>query len=258
MTEYLVVCLTALVASGLSLFSGFGLGTILMPVFAIFFRLEVAIASAALVHLCNNLFKLVLLGRHADKGTVARFGIPAAFAALLGAWCLVRLADFQALYEYTLAGRTHFVTPVKLVVALLMVFFALFELVPSLEKISFRRKYLPLGGLLSGFFGGLSGHQGAMRSAFLIKCGLTKESFIATGVLIACLVDLTRILGYGPYLSRILDTGNTPLLGAAVLSAFLGAFIGNRLLKKVTMQAVQLLVSIMLFLIAAGLAAGLI
>jgi acyl-CoA reductase-like NAD-dependent aldehyde dehydrogenase len=42
--------------------------------------------------------------------------------------------------------------------------------------------YLPVGGLLSGFFGGLSGHQGALRSVFLLRAGLTKESFIATGV----------------------------------------------------------------------------
>ena len=29
--SYVVICLTALVVSGLTLFSGFGLGTILMP-----------------------------------------------------------------------------------------------------------------------------------------------------------------------------------------------------------------------------------
>ena len=45
--------------------------------------------------------------------------------------------------------------------------------------------FLAAGGLLSGFLGGLSGHQGALRSAFLIKCGLSKEVFIASGVVIA-------------------------------------------------------------------------
>jgi hypothetical protein len=37
---------------------------------------------------------------------------------------------------------------------------------------------------LSGFFGGLSGHQGAFRRAFLIK-PLTKKSFLATKVVIS-------------------------------------------------------------------------
>lgn len=52
--------------------------------------------------------------------------------------------------------------------------------------------WLPLGRLVSGFFGGLSGNQGAFRASFLLGVGLTKESFIATGVVPACLVDASR------------------------------------------------------------------
>ena len=33
----------------------------------------------------------------------------------------------------------------------------------------------------SGFFGGLSGMQGALRSAFLARAGLSKEAFVASG-----------------------------------------------------------------------------
>ena len=40
--------------------------------------------------------------------------------------------------------------------------FALFELLPLLRRIEFPRRYVPLGGTLSGFFGGLSGNQGAL------------------------------------------------------------------------------------------------
>ena len=36
--EYLVICLVSLAVSGLTLFSGFGLGTVLMPAMAIFSR----------------------------------------------------------------------------------------------------------------------------------------------------------------------------------------------------------------------------
>ncbi len=64
--ELLIVCAAALVASGLTLFSGFGLGTLLMPVFALFVPLELAVAMTAVVHLANNLFKVGLLGRRAD------------------------------------------------------------------------------------------------------------------------------------------------------------------------------------------------
>jgi hypothetical protein len=50
--EYVVICLAAIITSGLTLFSGFGLGTLLMPVFAVFFPVEVAVALTAIVHVC--------------------------------------------------------------------------------------------------------------------------------------------------------------------------------------------------------------
>ena len=46
--SYIIVCGTSLIVAGLTLFSGFGLGTLLMPAFAIFFPVEVAIAATAL------------------------------------------------------------------------------------------------------------------------------------------------------------------------------------------------------------------
>ena len=53
--HYVAVCLAALAASGLTLFSGFGLGTLLMPVFALFFPIEVAVAQTAAVHFANKI-----------------------------------------------------------------------------------------------------------------------------------------------------------------------------------------------------------
>jgi hypothetical protein len=254
--EYLAVCTAALISSGLTLFSGFGLGTLLMPVFALFFPVEIAIGLTAIVHFLNNLFKLALLGRHADKTVVVKFGLPAIVAAFAGAKLLTWLSVLAPLAAYEAAGHHFVIQPVKLVVAVLLTVFALFEVAPRLEKISFDRKYLPLGGILSGFFGGLSGNQGALRSAFLLRSGLSKESFIASGVVVACLVDATRISVYGSHFLAAGGMQNLPLLALATLSAFLGAFAGSRLLKKVTMRGIQVLVSIMLFGIAAALAAG--
>ena len=256
--EYLLICLAALITSGLTLFSGFGLGTLLMPVFAIFFPVEVAIALTAIVHFLNNLFKLMLVGRHADKSVVLRFGTPAILSAFLGAWVLVLLSGLDPLVVYKLLGKELQVTPVKLVVALLTVLFATGELIPRFEAVSFDKKFLPLGGILSGFFGGLSGNQGALRSPFLLRSGLSREGFIATGVVIACLVDFTRISVYGSHFYAAGGNENLPLLVAATASAFLGAFLGSRLMKKVTMRAIQLFVSVMLLSIALALGLGLV
>jgi hypothetical protein len=256
--EYIIVGITAFIISGLTLYSGFGLGTVLLPVFALFFPIEIAIAMTAVVHLLNNLFKLVLLGKHADKSVVMKFGLPAILAAFAGAWLLLWFSGQEAFFRYTLFQREMLVTPVKLVIAVLMAIFALLELLPNLNKMSFSQKLLPVGGVLSGFFGGLSGHQGALRSAFLLRAGLTKETFIATGVVISCLVDFSRLFIYGSRFGRALSVQTIDLLLVAVVAAFLGVFLANRYLHKVTMRAVQIIVSVLLFAIALGLGSGLI
>jgi uncharacterized membrane protein YfcA len=253
---YLVVCSVAFVASGLTLFSGFGLGTLLLPAFALFFPAEQAIVLTAVVHFLNGLFKLALVGRHADRRAVLWFGVPAILAALGGAWMLVHLSDAPPLATYTLAGRALRVAPVNLVVGLLLASFALVELVPYTRNLTFPPRYLPLGGVLSGFFGGLSGMQGALRSAFLLRAGLSKEAFVATGVVVACLIDFTRLGVYVPTLLATHAELDYTLLTAAVLAAFAGAWLGNRFLKKITLRGVQLLVAVLLLLVAAGLASG--
>jgi uncharacterized membrane protein YfcA len=256
--EYFVICIAALISSGLTLFSGFGLGTLLLPVFAVFFPIDIAIALTAIVHLMNNLFKLALLGKYADKMVVLKFGLPAVIAAFLGAWILMRLSGLQPIVHYQFLSHEFHVIPMKLIIAILMAIFSMVELIPRFETISFEKKYLPLGGILSGFFGGLSGHQGALRSAFLIRSGLSKEVFIATGVVIACLVDFSRLSVYSTHFLLAGIGVNRFLLLSAVASAFFGAFIGSRLLKKITMRTVQIIVSIMVLAIAIGLGAGLI
>ena len=252
------MCLTAFLAAGVTLFSGFGLGTLLLPVFALFFPIQAAIALTAIVHLFNNLLKLMLLGRYADRHVVLQFGVPAILAAFLGAWVLGRLSDLAPLMHYSLFARDFQVIPVKLAVATLLVVFTLLELTFKESTLSFDKKYLPLGGIISGFFGGLSGHQGALRSAFLIKCGLSKEGFLGSGVVIACLVDIARLAVYGAAFSSITRKEHLVLLLAAIASAFAGTWIGNQLVQKVTIRTIQVIVSIMVFGIAVGLGAGLI
>lgn len=254
--EFTLASLAALLASLLTLFSGFGLGTLLMPVFAVFFPLPLAIAMTAVVHLANNLFKLGLVGRQANPSVLLRFGLPAMALALPGAWLLTRLDEITPWLQYELFGREFSVTPIDSLIGALIIFFVLLELSPQAERVRIRPRWLPLGGAVSGFFGGLSGHQGAFRSMFLLKSGLDKEAFIATGVVLAIMVDLARMAVYGVSLFDEASAVNWPLLVAATLSAFLGAYAGRQLLRKVTLRFVRLLVAALLILIAVGLISG--
>lgn len=264
--HFAVVAAAAFIAAGLTLYSGFGLGTLMLPVFALFVPVEMAVVATALVHGANNVFKVSLLGRKADREVVLKFGLPAIAAAVFGALALGWFAQADSSITVVVDERALFeITPVKLIVGLLMIFFALFELLPRFQHLEFERRWLPLGGVLSGFFGGLSGHQGALRSAFLAKSGLSTERFVGSNAVIGLLVDLTRI---GVYLALFLSVGGAaagaaadfagwPLVISGALAAFAGVLVGKRYLRKVTMKSVRTLVAVLLLGVGLALLTGL-
>jgi len=256
--EIILISLAAFITALLTFFSGFGLGTILAPVFAIFFPIDVAIALTGVVHFSNNLFKIALVGKHTNKSVLLQFGIPAILASFIGAWVLIKITTLPILYQYQIWGKEVEISAVKLIVAILLIIFSVFEILPSIQKIQFGKDKLIIGGALSGFFGGLTGLQGAIRSAFLIKSGLNKEAYIATGVIIACMVDITRLSVYASRFTASNLNENLALLISATFSAILGAFIGSKLLKKVTLRLIQIIVAVMLIIISILLGAGII
>jgi uncharacterized membrane protein YfcA len=253
-----IISITAFLAAILTFFSGFGLGTILTPVLMLFFPVELAIGLTGVVHFFNNIFKLILVGSKADKEVLLRFGIPAVIAAFVGAWVLLNITDLKPLFSYDMFGNHYEVYPVKLIIAILLITFAIMDLLPWFNKLQFGKDKLPIGGALSGFFGGLSGNQGALRSAFLIKAGLSKEAFIGTAVVISTFVDFTRLSVYASGFNLEDITDNLTLVICATLSAMIGAYIGNKLLKKVTIRFLQVTVAVMLIVISVGLGMGLI
>lgn len=83
--EIIIISLVAFTASLLTLFSGFGLGTLLMPVMAIFFPVDVAVTITAIVHFGNNIFKGALFARSINKDILLRFGVLAMIFSFIGA-----------------------------------------------------------------------------------------------------------------------------------------------------------------------------
>lgn len=255
MADYIIIGLAALLGSCLTFFSGFGLGTILVPVFALFFPVEISIALTAIVHFLNNLFKLFLVGKQFDRETVIRFGVPSLLASFAGAFLLSFISGVNPLFTYNLNDHIFFITPLKLIIGGILIFFALFDTVPKLAALQFDKKYIIAGGLLSGFFGGLSGNQGALRSAFLVKAGLSKETFIATGVVIAVLVDISRLTVYSGKIVANHEL-NYKLLACSTLCAFAGTYFGSRLIKKITLKSLQYSVGVALIAFGISLSLG--
>jgi uncharacterized membrane protein YfcA len=258
---FAIVGAAAFVASALTLYSGFGLGTVLLPVFAVFFPVPVAVAATGAVHLLNNLFKGTLLRRQADWATVARFGLPAVPAAVGGAWLLSRLGSTSRVFDWTAGGRSFGPTAAALTVGALMIVFAFLELQPWFQRLAAPPRLMPIGGLLTGFFGGLTGSQGAFRSMFLLKSGLDPARFVTTGVMIAVLVDLSRLPIYAASFSTAgLNFGrrDLALVVVATACAGAGAYLGIRYVTKATHALVRNVVVVMMVFVGGALMAGLV
>lgn len=265
--DFIIIPLVSAAVAAITLVSGFGLGTVLMPAFALFFPIEIAIAAAGVVHFMNNLFKLALVGRWASRDVVLRFGVPAVLAAFVGAALMTVMAGSEPLYTHQVGHIVAEITWLKLVIAAMLAAFAALELWPRYQRLALPRRVLPVGGVLSGFFGGISGMQGALRAPFLLRAGLTREQFVGTTNVISTMVDAARLLTYAAgftWLAQSKDYGVLAgprmlgLVAAACAAGFLGSFLGARVLKKVTLRGVRILVAALLFAAACALGVGII
>jgi len=255
MVTEISIAFVCLLGSFATFFSGFGLGTILLPVFSLYFSVELAILATAIVHFANNLFKLSIMSRHIDIRLFKQFGMTALIGALLGANLLTFIGKEGTLYASPFFEGKD-VSAISFLIGVLMVVFVIFEW----KKIKFPGSnspvFLPMGGFISGFFGGLSGHQGALRSAFLSKIELDKHLFVATSALISTLIDFSRISVYagqtkwGELQWRYLMIGAT--------AAFLGSILGKKYLQKVSYNFIRYMVAFFLLLMAGLLLSGLI
>lgn len=243
--DYFFIAITAFLASLVTFYSGFGLATILMPIFAVFFPLPIAIGLAAVIHLLNSLLRTELLWKAIDWNIALRFGIPSLIAVVPGAWVLQELSKVAPIKTYTIFTIPAQISILHLCIGVLLIFFATMESLPTQIKF----KNLVIGGLFSGFFGGLSGHQGAIRSAFLINTGMGKEAFIGTNAIIGAVVDTTRLVIYSFSFGALLIHVNQYLLMTAFGGALAGIFLGMILLKKVTIGFIQkLMIGLLYFL----------
>ena len=245
---YLVIAVIAFGSSLLTLFSGFGLGSLLVATFVVFFPVDVAVSATAVVHLFHNVLKGAIFWRKAVPRIIIQFGIPAVVAAFVGAFLLTR--------------RTATITPIKILMGLLIAGFAVFDLSPRLGKLAPGEKWLPLGGLLSGFFGGLSGHQGAFRAAFLSQLDFEPEEYVGTQAVLAIMVDVARLLVYGValysgHMTMLAGREQWTAAGVAMVCAAAGVLVGWRFLHKTTFASLRKLIGVLLLIVGVGLIVGL-
>lgn len=251
-----IIAICAFLASVLTFFSGFGIGTFLMPVVAIFFPLPVAIGLTAIVHCFHGLLRMGMLWKSIHWKVALRFGFPSLASAVLGAWMLDLLAKAAPVKKYTFLAFSGEISLLKIIIGSILI--AIVTLHTFAQKNPVVIKNLMIGGILSGFLGGLSGHQGAVRSMFLIHSHLNKKAFIGTNAAIGLAVDIVRLVVYAAAFRSLALTIDRTLLGMAVGASLAGVLVGFALLKNVTLVFISWLITVLVYMLGFLLILGLI
>lgn len=84
--------------------------------------------------------------------TGLRFGLTAVLGAFIGVQLLFLFSDLSPLYNYDISGKSFSITIFKLIIAMLMIIFALFEVVPYLKNIQFEKDKLYFRRFIKRFF----------------------------------------------------------------------------------------------------------
>lgn len=103
-------------------------------------------------------------------------------------------------------------------------------------------------GLLSGFFGGVAGNQGGLRSAALLSFRLEPVTFVATATATALLVDLGRTPIYLWRVGPALVVLWVPI-SVATSGVLLGTLLGERVLLGLQQPRFRLVVSVLILLV---------
>ena len=209
-------------AAALTVPAGFGLATMITPVVFLWLDPHEAVAVVGIVHGSHNAWKLKVLRESVDFEAVKRYGWAMVLGALIGA----------ALNTAVEAD------PLLLIVGIALVILPLLSISEAWTNFRLPEAEDRIGGFGSGFFGGLTGHQGALRAMFLQKRLPDKSEYAATAAVLALVVDMTRVPVYVALEGwQILDAGW--LILGLVLAAVMGVQLGKRWLKKWKSDAIR-------------------
>jgi uncharacterized protein len=231
---YLVAAAASLLAAAIASITGFGVGSILTPVFAARAELPVAVAAVSIPHLIATAQRFWVLRRLVDRRVLAGFGVASAVGGLAGAFLLQRFSSdaLEKLFGVvvTLGGVA--------------------ELTGWMRRVHWNRAAAWIAGAVSGVLGGLVGNQGSVRTAALLGFNIPRESFVATATAIALFVDGARVPVYLAAEWDAIIAMRWPIAMASI-AAIVGTIAGTRLLRRLPEAHFRRLVAVML--IAIGL-----
>ncbi len=209
--------------------SGFGIGSLLTPLFAGRYGAKLAVAIVSVPHLVATAARFFGLRQHLDRRVFLNFGILSAAGGLLGA--LLNARANSPMLAIVFGG--------------LLIFAGISGLTGFIDRMHFGRRMAWVAGALSGFFGGLVGNQGGIRSAALLGFDVRKETLVATATAVALMVDGARMPVYLTLETRgVLSAW--PVLVTSVIGVLLGTFWGVRLLRRIREEMFRKLLNLLI------------
>ena len=234
--EILYIALLTLIAAAIGTITGFGTSTLMIPILTVFFPPIEAIFLVSIIHWFGDIWKITLFRSGLNWRLFFLFGIVGLTTSYFGALISLDASDKMLLR----------------VLGIFLAGYALFLVFQSRFKIPARKATALIGGALSGFFAGMFGIGGTIRSAFLSAFDLPKAIYIATAGAIGLLVDSTRILTYfagSVTLPKELWYG----LLLFIPISFLGAQIAKKVVDKIPQEKFRAVIAVFLFLIGTKL-----
>lgn len=228
----LIFSSAAVVAAAIACISGFGIGSILTPIFSLAVGMKLAVALVSIPHLVATAERFWMLRKELNVEVLRSFGIYSAAGGLLGALFQEALSN-SALVAFF---------------CLLLIFVGAGGLTGLTAGMRIPARLAWLAGLASGLFGGLVGNQGGIRSAALLAFPLEKAEFVATATAVGVIVDLARIPVYlVRYGADILHLWWAVLLCAAACST--GTYLGTSVLSRIPPEVFRRLVCLLILLL---------
>lgn len=221
--------LCAVVAGGLASVAGFGIGSLLTPIFALSIGTKLAVAAVSIPHLIGSAQRFWRLRHAIDHRVLWSFGITSAAGGLIGA-LLHNQAGNRAL---------------SIVFGALLILAGASQLTGFMERIRWGRTAAWIAGGVSGLFGGMVGNQGGIRTAAMLGFDVPRDSFVATATAIALFVDAARMPVYAAVSGREL-LGEWRLILAGTVGVVIGTAIGTRLLSRIPQQVFRRVIGVLL------------
>jgi uncharacterized membrane protein YfcA len=207
-----VCALVALMIGCLAAISGFGIGSILVPVLSVGCGVKTAVVIATFPHLFGTALRFWTVRTSVDRRIFLSFGGFTAIGSLTGALLHVLFDVFA----------------VSLILALVLVIGGGCGLIGHLKRLGIDRRLSWLSGFVSGLLGGMVGNHGGLRALAMQPFRLDKNAFIATSTAIALVVDFVRLPIY-LLADRAELAAYLPLTAMCTIAVLLGTFVGSKI-----------------------------